>query len=117
MEFRADKHVSNHPKFKINFFASQKPLLKIRLRSFASQKPVVKMQVEPVSCIMDSTSYLKKPRSFNSSGVENTWIRDWYLNAFSLDQIGQLKASANAKYCTSFSCGANGEASSAYSLN
>ena len=42
------------------------------------------------SCIMDSTSYLKKPRSFNSSGVENIWIRDWYLNAFSLDQINLL---------------------------
>src|SRR3989338_4679454 len=44
------------------------------------------------------------------SDVENTFIRDCALNAFSSDQIGQLHESASAKYGKSFLCGAHSSA-------
>ena len=40
-----------------------------------------------------------------------------FLNAFSCAQIGQSSFNANAKYSTSFKCGANSLASSALSKN
>src|SRR3989338_3566155 len=46
------------------------------------------------------------PTSFNSSEVEYTLTFDCFLNDISLDQIGRFSCSANAKYGTSFICGA-----------
>ena len=50
-----------------------------------------------------------------SSLVEYTLIRNWFLNAFSLDQMGESNLNANAKYGTSFGWGASSLASDKYS--
>src|SRR3989338_51481 len=46
------------------------------------------------------------PTSLSNSEVEYTLTFDCFLNDISLDQIGQFSCSANAKYGTSFICGA-----------
>ena len=48
-----------------------------------------------------SDEHINNYKSLISSCVENILILDCLSNAFSLDQIGELKAKANAKYCTS----------------
>jgi hypothetical protein len=53
----------------------------------------------------------------NKSRVENTLTTDCFLNAFSCAHIGQSSFNANAKYSTSFKCGANSLASGILAKN
>src|SRR3989338_2584103 len=49
--------------------------------------------------------------TLNRSDVEYTTTLDWFLNAFSSDQMGEFSSKASAKYGLSFSWGDNFEAS------
>ena len=54
--------------------------------------------------------------NFNNSSVENIFILDWFLKAFSSDHIGQLfNDNEIAKYSISFLCGAKDKDSFIYS--
>jgi hypothetical protein len=48
-------------------------------------------------------NYVSEKKEIKSE-VETALIRDCFLNLFSLDQIPQLRYSANAKYGMSFRC-------------
>ncbi len=80
MEFRADKHVSNYPKFEINF---------LRKRKFVPNTNT-NLGYGPV---WDKNEI--------KSEVENTLTLDCFLNDFSSDQIGALEERAKAKYGSS----------------
>src|SRR3989338_967308 len=56
---------------------------------------------------IEEQTHFFNPTSLSSSEVEYTLTFDCFLNDFSSDHIGQFKCNANAKYRTSFMCGAN----------
>ncbi len=66
------------------------------------------MKMEKGEAAFDVASYGHAwDRKEYKSEVENTSTTDCFLNAFSPDQIGKSNLNANAKYSTSFGCGAS----------
>ena len=64
-------------------------------------------EIKSYSAIGGNGQVLVWDKNEIKSEVENTLTMDCFLNAFSLDQIGKSNFNANAKYSTSFGCGAS----------